>query len=113
MIQTTQKVVQLRKLCHLVQNQISLKEIRQKTSSYAEKLREIAERETDGNKLEEMENTENVINAHDKRTQEDIIVDQDVQGKHSSLNEAVNMNVDSKNKEALPSAISNRVIEYD
>jgi hypothetical protein len=52
------------------------------------------ERETDGNVLQESEDTENVINAHDKGTHEDLNTDHDLQGKHNSLNEAVNMDVE-------------------
>jgi hypothetical protein len=45
------------------------------------------------NTLEISEDTENVVNSHDKRSQEDMAADHDLQGKHSGLNEAVNMDV--------------------
>jgi hypothetical protein len=84
--------------------------------------------------LEDSEDTENVINAHDKGTHEDMNTDQDLQGKHSSLNEAVSldveetvsvsnsdqdgseedrMNVDSKDKEVIASEIPGKVTEND
>jgi hypothetical protein len=44
--------------------------------------------------LEELENIENIVNVHDKRIQEGTITDQDLQGKHSSLNGATNMEVE-------------------
>jgi carbamate kinase len=44
--------------------------------------------------LEISEDTENVVNTHDKGTQEGLVADHDLQGKHSSLNEAVNMDVE-------------------
>jgi hypothetical protein len=52
------------------------------------------EQETDGNTLEELEDTGNGINAHDKDTHKDLNTDHDLQGKHSSLNEGVNMEVE-------------------
>jgi hypothetical protein len=86
------------------------------------------------NTLEESEGTENVVNAHDKGTQNNMIADQDLQGKHGSLKEATNMdvqeignvsnadqdgskedemNVDSKDKEPSASEIPDKVIEND
>lgn len=60
---------QFRKLRHLTQTQISLKETRMDVKN-----------DEASNTLEESEDKENVANANDKGTQEDIIADQDLQG---------------------------------
>jgi hypothetical protein len=45
-------------------------------------------------KPDQLEDPKNVTNAQDKGTHEDLNTDHDLQGKHNSLNEAANMDVE-------------------